>query len=116
VSKQLGRTPADLALDTEMITTARQNLQKEFGTVAFQMDTPTQQKYLAAMAKTTSGSDREVHILGLEKTPGSAIRTQLSGLLGATTTHRERVGDLGEGVEPFVRVSGGSSVATPTAT
>lgn len=48
---------------------------------------------------------RAAHILGLEKTPGSAIRVQLSGLLGAMTTHRERVGDLGEGVDHFVKVS-----------
>ena len=45
------------------------------------------------------------HILGLEKTAGSVIRRQLGGLLGAMTTHRESVGELGVAVDHFVKVS-----------
>ena len=33
---------------------------------------------------------RAAHVLGREKTTGSAIRCQLGGLLGAMTTHRAR--------------------------
>lgn len=48
---------------------------------------------------------RAAHILGLEKTPGSAIRGQLGGLLGAMATHRASVGTLGVAVDHFVKVS-----------
>jgi len=48
---------------------------------------------------------RAAHVLGLEKTPGSAIRAQLSGLLGAMTTHRQSVGTLSPAVDHFVKVS-----------
>ena len=45
------------------------------------------------------------HVLGMEKTPGSVIRGQLGGLLGAMMTHRESVGELGKAVGHFVTVS-----------
>ena len=45
------------------------------------------------------------HILGLEKTAGSVIRSRLGGLLGAVTTHRESVGELDSAVDHFVKVS-----------
>jgi hypothetical protein len=48
---------------------------------------------------------RAAHALGSEKTPSSVIRVQLSGLLGAMTTHRESVGVLGDGIDHFVKVS-----------
>ena len=48
---------------------------------------------------------RAAHILGLKETPGSAIRAQLSGLLGAMTAHRESVGTLSDGIDHFVKVS-----------
>lgn len=48
---------------------------------------------------------RAAHVLGLEKTPGSVIRGQLGGLLGAMMTHRESVGALGKAVDHFVKVS-----------
>ncbi len=48
---------------------------------------------------------RAAHIVGLEKTPGSAIQAQLSGLLSGMTAHRKRVGTLSEGIDHFVKVS-----------
>lgn len=48
---------------------------------------------------------RAAHILGLEKTAGSVIRSQLGGLLGAMTAHRESVGELDSAVYHFVKVS-----------
>lgn len=48
---------------------------------------------------------RAAHVLGLEKATGSAIRGQLSGLLGAMTAHRGRVGTLGDAVDHFLKVS-----------
>jgi hypothetical protein len=44
-------------------------------------------------------------ILGRVGLRGSAIRGQLSGLLGAMRRHREVVGDLGAAVDQFVKVS-----------
>lgn len=48
---------------------------------------------------------RAANILGSEKARGSAIRAQLSGLLGAMTRHRKSVGKLGAAVDHFVKVS-----------
>jgi hypothetical protein len=48
---------------------------------------------------------RAAHILGLEETAGSVIRSQLGGLLGAMTIHRESVGELDSAVDHFVKVS-----------
>jgi hypothetical protein len=48
---------------------------------------------------------RAAHILGQIERRGAEVRTQLSGLLGAMTRHRESVGDLGEAVDHFVKVS-----------
>ena len=48
---------------------------------------------------------RAAHVLGLEETAGSVIRSQLGGLLGAMTTHRESVGVLSDGIDHFVKVS-----------
>ena len=44
-------------------------------------------------------------VLGLEKSAGSVIRGRLGGLLGAMTTHRASVGELGPAVDHFVKVS-----------
>lgn len=48
---------------------------------------------------------RAADILGAEKTPGSAVRGELGGLLGAMTRHRKSVGKLGGAVDHFVKVS-----------
>lgn len=48
---------------------------------------------------------RAAHILGRVECRGAEVRTRLSGLLGATTRHRGAVGDLGEAVDHFVKVS-----------
>lgn len=48
---------------------------------------------------------RAVDILGAEKARGSAIRKQLSGLLGAMCRHRKSAGKLGAAVDHFVKVS-----------
>ena len=48
---------------------------------------------------------RAAHILGQVELGATAVRSQLSGLLGAMTRHRESVGALGEAVDHFVKVS-----------
>jgi hypothetical protein len=48
---------------------------------------------------------RAAHILGRVECAGTAVRTQLSGLLGAMRRHRDTVGELGEAVDHFVKVS-----------
>lgn len=48
---------------------------------------------------------RAAHILGRSERRGAEVRTQLSGLLGAMRRHRDAVGDLGEAVDHFVKVS-----------
>lgn len=48
---------------------------------------------------------RAAHILGQVDRDGAAVRTQLSGLLGAMRRHRGSVGDLGAAVDHFVKVS-----------
>jgi hypothetical protein len=48
---------------------------------------------------------RAAHILGQVELAGAAVRNQLSGLLGAMRRHRDAVGDLGEAVGQFVKVS-----------
>jgi hypothetical protein len=48
---------------------------------------------------------RAAHILGPIECRGAAVRTQLSGLLGAMRRHRATVGDRGEAVDHFVTVS-----------
>ena len=48
---------------------------------------------------------RAANILGSEKVRGSAVREQLSGLLGAMSRHRKSVGKLGSAVGHFVKVS-----------
>jgi hypothetical protein len=48
---------------------------------------------------------RAAHILGQVELGGAAVRTQLSGLLGAMRRHREAVGGLGEAVDHFAKVS-----------
>ena len=48
---------------------------------------------------------RAAHILGRADLGGAAVRTRLSGLLGAMRRHRETVGDLGAAVDHFVKVS-----------
>lgn len=48
---------------------------------------------------------RAAHILGLEETAGSVIRSRLGGLLGAMTAHRESVGELDAAADHFVKVS-----------
>ena len=48
---------------------------------------------------------RAAHILGQIEHRGAQVRTQLSGLLGAMRRHRDAVGDLGDAVDHFVKVS-----------
>lgn len=48
---------------------------------------------------------RAAHVLGQEGVPGSVIRGQLGGLLGAMVRHRDAAGDLADGVDHFVKVS-----------
>ena len=48
---------------------------------------------------------RAAHILGRENVPGSAVRSQLAGLLGAMRRHRDGVGDLADAVDHFAKVS-----------
>lgn len=48
---------------------------------------------------------RAAHILGQDDLPGATVRSQLGGLLGAMSRHREAVGDLGSAVDHFVKVS-----------
>lgn len=48
---------------------------------------------------------RAAHLLGQIECHGAEVRTQLSGLLGAMRRHRDAVGDLGEAVDHFVKVS-----------
>jgi hypothetical protein len=48
---------------------------------------------------------RAAHILGQVHPGPSAVRNQLSGLLGAMTRHRESVGKWGPAVDHFVKVS-----------
>jgi hypothetical protein len=45
------------------------------------------------------------HILGQEGRPGSEIRGQLGGLLGAVTRHRDSAGALAGAADHFVKVS-----------
>jgi len=45
------------------------------------------------------------HILGQVDLGAVAIRSQLGGLLGAMQRHRDAVGDLGSGVDHFLKVS-----------
>lgn len=48
---------------------------------------------------------RAAHILGQEGLSGARVRNQLAGLLGAMRRHREVVGELGEAVDHFLKVS-----------
>jgi hypothetical protein len=48
---------------------------------------------------------RAAHLLGQEGCTGTEVRQQLSGLLGAMTSHRESAGPLAAGVDHFVKVS-----------
>ena len=48
---------------------------------------------------------RAAHILGRVESTGAVVRNRLSGLLGAMRRHRESVGELGEAVDHFVKVS-----------
>lgn len=48
---------------------------------------------------------RAAHILGQVDLGAVAIRSQLGGLLGAMRRHRGTVGDLGSGVDHFLKVS-----------
>jgi hypothetical protein len=48
---------------------------------------------------------RAAHILGQEGSKGAAVRTRLSGLLGAMRRHRDAVGDLGPAVDHFLKGS-----------
>ena len=48
---------------------------------------------------------RAAHLLGQIECRGPAVRTRLSGLLGAMRRHRDAVGDLGDAVDHFVKVS-----------
>ena len=48
---------------------------------------------------------RAAHILGQVDLGAVAIRSQLGGLLGAMRRHRDTVGDLGSGVDHFLKVS-----------
>jgi hypothetical protein len=45
------------------------------------------------------------HILGQVESTGAVVRTRLSGLLGAMRRHRDAVGELGEAVDQFLKVS-----------
>ena len=45
------------------------------------------------------------HILGTEDIDARTARRQLGGLLGAMARHRDRVGDLGDAVDHFGKVS-----------
>ena len=45
------------------------------------------------------------HILGRAELGGAAIRTRLSGLLGAMRRHKDAVGELSGAVDHFVKVS-----------
>jgi hypothetical protein len=48
---------------------------------------------------------RAAHILGRIECAGAVVRNRLAGLLGAMRRHREVVGELGEAVDHFVKVS-----------
>lgn len=48
---------------------------------------------------------RAAHILGQDGLGAGAVRGQLSGLLGAMRRHRGSVGELGDAVDQFVKVS-----------
>jgi hypothetical protein len=48
---------------------------------------------------------RAACILGQVESTGAVVRNRLSGLLGAMRRHRESVGELGEAVDHFVKVS-----------
>jgi hypothetical protein len=48
---------------------------------------------------------RAAHILGRVECVGAVVRNRLAGLLGAMRRHRESVGELGEAVDHFVKVS-----------
>lgn len=48
---------------------------------------------------------RAAHILGQVECSGTAVRAQLSGLLGAMRRHRGVVGELSGAVDHFVKVS-----------
>jgi hypothetical protein len=48
---------------------------------------------------------RAAHVLGQEGLRGTAVRTQLSGLLGAMRCHKDAVGPLGEAVDHFLKVT-----------
>ena len=70
------------------------------------------EKGLKATAKMWPGIARAfgwvhqaAHILGLKDVPGSAIRSQMSGLLGAMRRHRDSAGKLAGAVDHFVKVS-----------
>lgn len=45
------------------------------------------------------------HILGIEGIDASTARRQLGGLLGAMARHRSQVGDLGDAIDHFGKVS-----------
>jgi hypothetical protein len=48
---------------------------------------------------------RAAHILARVECAGAVVRNRLAGLLGAMRRHREVVGELGEAVDHFVKVS-----------
>ena len=48
---------------------------------------------------------RAAHVLGQVDQTGSAVRSQLGGLLGAMRRHRDGVGELGDAVDHFVKVT-----------
>ena len=48
---------------------------------------------------------RAAHFLGQVEVSGAAVRSQLSGLLGAMRRHRSAVGSLGGAVDHFLKVS-----------
>lgn len=58
-----------------------------------------------AIARAFGWLHRAAHLLGLKNTAGSAIRSRLSGLLGAMRRHRGSVGKLAGAVDHFVKVS-----------
>ena len=48
---------------------------------------------------------RAAHLLGQVECAGAVVRNRLAGLLGAMRCHRGAVGELGEAVDHFVKVS-----------
>jgi hypothetical protein len=45
------------------------------------------------------------HFLGAEDVSGTTVRSKLSGLLGAMSRHRERLGELSGSVDHFLKVT-----------